>query len=200
MNRGAACLVMAVIRVLRAAQRAHRSYSTAARVVLLDATEAAGLESSTARQLIVRVPSTMGDDTVRLLDIFVIRAADGSFRAFENHCPHAGGALNMLPDRFFTRDGGALLCTRHGARFSPEDGLCFHGPCAGDALNVLDTSVSPSGEVETTKAALVSLCDHGGGAFILRDQDDPEAQGPLVQRPQPLPPQRARRRHPSGTE
>ena len=59
---------------------------------------------------------------------------DGSVVSILNYCPHAGGPLNMLPDRFFSRDG-YLMCTRHGAKFEARDGLCVAGPCTGDALN-----------------------------------------------------------------
>jgi len=164
-----------------------------AQVTLLDAAAANKLLPSSARQLTVKVAGA-DSSTVRLLDIFVIRDADGQLRAFENYCPHAGGALNMLPDRFFTRDGAALLCTRHGARFAPADGSCFHGPCAGDALHALDIALCEAGSVHTTMVALKDLCENGGGAYILREADSPEAQGPLVQRPdESLPPPRSRR-------
>ena len=165
------------------------------KVTLLSATDAAALAPSTALQLQVRVPTDDDADekkSVRLLDIFVCRDADGAITAFENYCPHAGGALNMVPDRFFTRDGEALLCSRHGAKFKPEDGLCFHGPCAGDALNELDIDVVGGGAVETMTKSLMDMCRYGG-AFTLCHADSPQARGPQVQRPPPPPPPRPRR-------
>ena len=169
-----------------------RVCSVASRVTLLDASEAKTLATGTARQLTVRVAK---DDTqVRLLDIFVCRDLEGRLRAFENYCPHAGGPLNMLPDRFFTRDGTALLCTSHGAKFSPTDGECFHGPCAGKALHMLELEEDESGAIATCNRALESLCESGGGAFILRERHVADAQGPQVQRPISPPPRPARSR------
>jgi nitrite reductase/ring-hydroxylating ferredoxin subunit len=55
-------------------------------------------------------------------------------RGFVDSCPHAGWPLSALDDRYFTRDGGHLLCTGHGALFRPADGHCVAGPCDGQAL------------------------------------------------------------------
>ena len=142
---------------------------------------------STARELVVRVPT---DDMafVRVLDVFVARDADGALSAYENFCPHAGGALNFLPDKFFSRDGRHLLCTRHGAKFEPTEGLCVLGPCSGDALNALPFEVGEDGDVVARWADLRQLCDEGGGAFVLRPADHDEARGPPVERPGTPPP------------
>lgn len=151
-------------------------------VRLLSASELAALEPSTARQLTVRVPDE-SQSLVRLLDVFVVKDADGSVTAFENYCPHAGGALNMIPDRFFSRDGQYLLCTRHGAKFLPTDGLCVHGPCAGDALEELPIECDEAKGVFTQWASLHTLCKTGGGAFVVRPAESLEASGPVVSRP-----------------
>lgn len=150
-------------------------------VQLLSAAEVADLQPSSARQLTVRVP-TSDATAVRLLDIFVACSADGVLSAFENFCPHAGGALNFLPDKFFARDGRHLICTRHGAKFRPEDGHCVKGPCAGDALHPLSVERDKVGGIVADWDALRQLCDEGGGAFVLRPADSAEAQGPEVER------------------
>ena len=35
--------------------------------------------------------------------------AHGALRAFENHCPHARGPLNMFPDKFFNCLGTSFI-------------------------------------------------------------------------------------------
>lgn len=70
----------------------------------------------------------------------------------------------MLPNRFFARDG-LLMCTRHGAKFRPDDGACVHGPCPGTALSTLPIEVCTRDGVQTTAAALYGLCARGGSAI-----------------------------------
>ena len=64
---------------------------------------------------------------------FVVRAG-GEARGYEDHCPHAGMPLALMPDRYLTREGDLILCASHGALFRPLDGHCVGGPCAGRAL------------------------------------------------------------------
>jgi nitrite reductase/ring-hydroxylating ferredoxin subunit len=64
---------------------------------------------------------------------FVVRQA-GEVRGYEDHCPHAGMPLALMPDRYLTREGDLILCASHGALFRPTDGQCIGGPCAGKAL------------------------------------------------------------------
>jgi nitrite reductase/ring-hydroxylating ferredoxin subunit len=175
-------------------QRAGRRFcSTATQLELLSAVDAAQLTTTSARQLTVRVPDAEAA-SVRLLDIFVVRAPCGTVRAFENHCPHAGGPLNMFPDRFFAKDE-RLICTRHGAKFNPTSGECFHGPCAGQSLHSLPVEVDDTGAIRAAVASLRTLCAEGGGAYVLCAADSPEAGGPPVQRPQQeAPPSLLRRR------
>ena len=52
-------------------------------VSLVSAEDAASMAPSTARSLIVRVPNEASPDTVRLLDIFVVRHA-GGYACYEN--------------------------------------------------------------------------------------------------------------------
>ena len=86
--------------------------------------------------------------------------------AYENYCPHAGGPLNLLPNRFLSRDKQHLLCATHGAKFNIDDGVCVRGPCQGDCLNPLPVNVDAAGVVTTSEDSLVELCARGGGAFV----------------------------------
>ena len=152
-----------------------RSCMTNQTLWLLSSDETAAVEPLSARGLQVRVPHD--DQNVRLLDIFVCRDKDGTIRAYENHCPHAGGPLNLIPDRFFMRDSEFLMCTRHAALFSASNGVCMKGPCAGDALRGLPISVDQDG-VRATVSALREAVAH---AFIIVNADSEKAAGPAVQ-------------------
>jgi len=71
---------------------------------------------------------------------FLVRKNDEVF-AYLNVCPHAGRMLNWGPDRFLTKDRSLIMCAAHGANFEISTGLCVAGPCEGDALSKLETSV-----------------------------------------------------------
>ena len=60
---------------------------------------------------------------------------------YVNACPHLGTSLDLLPDRFLSRDGTQLICATHGALFRIEDGFCTDGPCAGDRLEPVPCEV-----------------------------------------------------------
>jgi nitrite reductase/ring-hydroxylating ferredoxin subunit len=89
----------------------------------------------TARGFLVECPDP-GTDGRRNIDIFVHRAGE-QVVAYLNSCPHQGTPLEMMPDRFLTRDGKRFLCTTHGAQFRLHDGLCTTGPCKGKHLTAL---------------------------------------------------------------
>ena len=72
---------------------------------------------------------------------FVVRRGD-LVRAYVNHCPHAGHALDLLPNRFLTPDKALILCSSHGAVFEPERGLCLAGPCTGTHLRSLPIRIA----------------------------------------------------------
>jgi nitrite reductase/ring-hydroxylating ferredoxin subunit len=71
---------------------------------------------------------------------FVVRKGE-ELRAYVNHCPHAGHPLNLMPDRFLTRDETLILCSSHGALFEIGTGLCVAGPCTGARLRPLPVRV-----------------------------------------------------------
>lgn len=69
----------------------------------------------------------------RLFAGFVVRRG-GDVAGFIDNCPHAGGPLALMGDRYLTREKDLILCSTHGALFRPDDGVCVAGPCAGDRL------------------------------------------------------------------
>lgn len=71
---------------------------------------------------------------------FVVRKNDQVF-GYLNVCPHAGRMLNWGPDRFLTKDRSLIMCATHGAVFEIGTGYCVAGPCMGDALSSLSTTV-----------------------------------------------------------
>ena len=56
---------------------------------------------------------------------------------YVNACPHLGVPLDWAPDRFLSTDGEHIVCSMHGAIFEIGTGLCLHGPCAGERLEVV---------------------------------------------------------------
>jgi nitrite reductase/ring-hydroxylating ferredoxin subunit len=60
--------------------------------------------------------------------------------AWRNSCPHQP-EVPLDPGRGAIVRGDQLVCHKHGAQFEPDDGVCTHGPCAGDALDGIEVSV-----------------------------------------------------------
>ena len=52
---------------------------------------------------------------------FVIRRGDRVL-GYVDSCPHAGGPLALIGDRYLTREKDLIVCSTHGALFRPEDG------------------------------------------------------------------------------
>ena len=71
---------------------------------------------------------------------FVVRIGD-TVHGYLNRCPHAGHALDLLPQRFLTADGSLILCSSHGALFEKATGYCVAGPCMGRVLTPLALQV-----------------------------------------------------------
>ena len=82
----------------------------------------------------------------------------GAVHAFLNRCTHRGVELDWEPGAFFSRDGSALLCATHGARYDPASGACLGGPCGGP-LAALDVTERDGG---------VYLCLAAGEELDLR--------------------------------
>ena len=83
---------------------------------------------------------------------FLVRKGQRVF-CYVNVCPHAGNPLEWRPDAFLTRDRSRIICSRHGAVFEIESGVCVEGPCPGARLRALRVGVE-NGEIVV----------YGGGA------------------------------------
>ena len=73
------------------------------------------------------------------VDGFIVNVA-GAVRAYVNRCPHAGTPLDFSRDGFLGEDGRFIVCSRHGATFTPDAGLCIEGPGPGARLERLSVS------------------------------------------------------------
>ncbi len=69
-------------------------------------------------------------------DAFAVRWR-GRVYAYVNACRHQGLALDFGDAHFFDEEADALVCCHHGARYRPDTGECFAGPCAGARLTPL---------------------------------------------------------------
>lgn len=58
-----------------------------------------------------------------------------------NACPHLGVPLDWLPGQFLNADGTRLMCATHGAEFRIVDGHCVKGPCRGESLTKVPSTV-----------------------------------------------------------
>ncbi len=83
---------------------------------------------------------------------FLVRKGQRLF-CYVNLCPHAGNPLEWRPDAFLTRDRSRMICSRHGAVFEIESGVCVEGPYPGARLRALRVGVE-NGEIVV----------YGGGA------------------------------------
>ncbi|MEO6354754.1 MAG: Rieske 2Fe-2S domain-containing protein [Oxalobacteraceae bacterium] len=78
----------------------------------------------------VRFPVTAGgEDAVG----FVVRY-EGIVRGFLNRCAHVPMELDWNPGVFFESSGSYLMCSTHGALYTPSTGKCAGGPCHGASL------------------------------------------------------------------
>jgi nitrite reductase/ring-hydroxylating ferredoxin subunit len=77
----------------------------------------------------------------------LVRLADGQIRAYKNECRHLPMRLDdREPRELWDASGRYLVCSSHGARYQPSDGLCVGGPCEGSHLKALPIEVQ-DGEV-----------------------------------------------------
>lgn len=58
----------------------------------------------------------------------------GQFYAYVNTCRHLSLPLDFGDARYFDDEYDAIVCCQHGARYRPETGECFAGPCVGARL------------------------------------------------------------------
>jgi nitrite reductase/ring-hydroxylating ferredoxin subunit len=86
-------------------------------------------------------------------DAFAVRYR-GRVHAYLNTCRHQLLNLDFGDAHFFDDAYDALVCCHHGARYRPETGECFEGPCVGGRLTAL--------RVEEREGAI--WCDGPGGS------------------------------------
>lgn len=67
---------------------------------------------------------------------FVIRYR-GQVYAYLNECGHVPAQLDWQPGKFFDDSKLYLICSIHGALYSPETGRCMGGRCQGVGLKTL---------------------------------------------------------------
>lgn len=72
----------------------------------------------------------------------LLQVGDGSIRAYKNECRHLPMRLDdREPADLWDATGEHLVCSSHGARYRPADGLCVAGPCKGSHLRPLPIEV-----------------------------------------------------------
>lgn len=78
----------------------------------------------------VRFPLTAGGEDGTG---FVVRY-DNTVYAYLNRCAHVPIELDWNEGEFFESSGLYLMCSTHGALYTPESGRCAGGPCRGGRL------------------------------------------------------------------
>lgn len=81
----------------------------------------------------IRFPVTAGGDDATG---FVVRYA-GKAHAYLNRCAHIPIELDWNEGDFFESGGHYLMCSTHGAIYTPDTGHCMGGPCRGGRLRVI---------------------------------------------------------------
>lgn len=82
----------------------------------------------------VRFPVTAGgEDSTG----FAIRY-DSAVFAYLNRCAHVPIELDWNEGEFFESSGLYLMCSTHGALYTPETGRCAGGPCRGGRLRSIN--------------------------------------------------------------
>ncbi len=72
----------------------------------------------------------------------LVRLHGGEVRAYKNECRHLPMRLDdREPRELWDPSGRFLVCSSHGARYQPSDGLCVSGPCEGSHLKTLPIEV-----------------------------------------------------------
>lgn len=67
---------------------------------------------------------------------FIIRF-HGRVHAYLNQCAHVPAQLDWQPGEFFDTSGLYLICSIHGALYSPATGQCLGGRCQSRGLTPL---------------------------------------------------------------
>jgi nitrite reductase/ring-hydroxylating ferredoxin subunit len=61
----------------------------------------------------------------------------GRVVAYLNRCAHVPAELDWQPGEFLDDSRSHIICSMHGAVYTPLDGQCIAGPCRGDHLIAL---------------------------------------------------------------
>ena len=73
----------------------------------------------------------------------LLRLSSGEVRAYKNECRHLPMRLDdREPRELWDPNRRYLVCSSHGARYQPSDGLCVSGPCEGSHLKTLPIEVN----------------------------------------------------------
>jgi nitrite reductase/ring-hydroxylating ferredoxin subunit len=86
-------------------------------------------------------PFGRGRDTV-----FAVRQG-GAVRVWADRCPHHGTPMPWRKDAYLNAAGDRIVCAAHGALFEPDTGLCVQGPCLGERLRALPSTLTDDGEL-----------------------------------------------------
>ena len=63
----------------------------------------------------------------------IVYKSKESIHIWGNNCPHANLSLDLIEGKVQSKNND-LLCANHGAKFNPETGECFKGPCKNSFL------------------------------------------------------------------
>ena len=63
----------------------------------------------------------------------IVYKEKASIHVWGNDCPHANLSLDLIEGKVQSKNND-LLCANHGAKFNPETGECFKGPCKNSFL------------------------------------------------------------------
>lgn len=85
--------------------------------------------------------TAIGEDTTG----FVVRY-NNHVHAYLNRCAHVPIELDWAEGEFFESSGLYLMCSTHGAIYTPESGHCVGGPCRGGRLRPI-TALERDGQI-----------------------------------------------------
>jgi len=89
----------------------------------------------------------------------LLKLSENEVRAYKNECRHLPMRLDdREPRDLWDPSRRYLVCSSHGARYQPADGLCISGPCEGSHLRALPI-VLQDNEIFLETAKLGSFFD-----------------------------------------
>jgi nitrite reductase/ring-hydroxylating ferredoxin subunit len=78
-------------------------------------------------------------------EAILLKLSHSDVRAYKNECRHLPMRLDERePSDIWDAERTHLMCSSHGARYRPSDGLCVAGPCQGSHLRELPLVVEGS--------------------------------------------------------